>query len=244
MNMHKKTILITGATRGLGAALAHSFAQAGAEHLILIARTLSGLEALDDALAPHNVKTTLVQLDLNDQPQLLNLGPALSEKFSTIDVVIGNAGILGRLSPLTHYDVPMWHQVFTVNFHANWLLLKTLEPLYMKAPNPRLIFVTSGVAQKHLPYWGPYALSKSALESMVQLYANETSQSALRINIVDPGILRTDLFHEAMPGVDLNTVPHPSSIADVFLTLASDSYQQTGQIVQAKHFSKSSTHSK
>ena len=226
-----KVVLITGASRGLGAALAQAFAQEQA-HLILLSRQVSGLEHLDETLDQFNVETTLVPVDLANHDRLARLPEAIAQKYGRLDVLIGNAAILGGLSPITHFDDQLWHKVMDVNFHANWHLLKGFEVLLKQASHPRALFVTAGVANKNLAYWGAYAASKAALNQMVLTYAAENETSPLKANLIDPGVMATDLFKEAMPGVDLSKVPKPDDIAPAFLRHTAPEYQETGQLIK------------
>lgn len=233
--LKNKIALITGATQGLGAAIAKKFAQEGA-HLILLGRTVEGLEAIDDEISVYGVKTTLVPVELKDLSKLEALGPSLIKQYPSIDIFVGNAATLGQLSPLTHLSPPVWQEVLTVNLTANFYLLRSLEPLLRKSSAPRVIFVSTGVARSHLPYWGIYAISKAALESMALIYAAENKETSLKVNIVDPGVMRTRLFHQAMPGINLEDVPLPETVTDCFVYLASDECQETGQLVKGKEF--------
>lgn len=230
-----KIVLITGATRGLGAALAHRFAREGAT-LILMARRVDGLERIDQELEQYGVETTLVPLDLNKVDRLEGLPQALGDKYGRLDVLIGNAAILGHLSPVTHFSPKTFQQTMDVNVTANWHLMAGLECLLRNAKQPRSIFVTSGKAQTATPFWGPYAASKAALEVLVKTYAAEMEKTPLKINLVDPGIMTTDMFKKAMPGADLTEMPSPEDMTDVFLYLASEACQETGQIFKAREF--------
>lgn len=235
-----KIVLITGATSGLGSALAHRFAQEGA-NLILLGRDTEKLEALDDALSDYTgIDITLVPVDLKDFQRLQNLGVSLSQKYSRLDVVIGNAGMLGTLTPMPHQDPNVWQEVLNVNLTANFHLMKALDPLVKNSPCPRWIFVTSGVASKGLPYWGAYGVSKAALEEMVKIYAHEMESTPTRVNLVDPGMMATKLFKQAMPGKDLSQIPAPETMTDVFVYLASEDCQETGQMFKARDFAKAS----
>ncbi len=230
-----KIVLITGATRGLGAALSHRFAAEGAT-LILMAKRVDGLERLDTELEQYGVETTLVPLDLNKVDRLENLPQALGDKYGRVDVLIGNAAILGNLSPVTHFSPKTFQQIMDVNVTANWHLMAGLECLLRNSKTPRSIFVTSGVSQMANPFWGPYAASKAALEVLVKTYAAEMEKTPLRVNLVDPGVMATDMFKKAMPGVDLTQISSPKEMTDVFLYLAGEECRETGQIFKARGF--------
>jgi NAD(P)-dependent dehydrogenase (short-subunit alcohol dehydrogenase family) len=214
--MKNKVVLITGASRGLGAALAHRFAQEKAT-LILLAKSIQGLEKLDAELDQYNIETILVPVDLQQFDKLISLPSALGERFGRLDILIGNAAILGGLSPLTHYTPVQFQKIFDINVTAN----------------PRAIFVTSGASHSSMPFWGPYAASKASLECLIQTFAAEQEHTPWRINLVDPGVMATNLFHEAMPGIDLSTIKPPSESTNIFLEIAQDDYPHTGQIVKA-----------
>ncbi|MBT6116857.1 MAG: SDR family NAD(P)-dependent oxidoreductase [Rhodospirillaceae bacterium] len=226
--------VVTGASRGIGAAVAKRFAREGA-HLVLIARTQGGLEEVDDAVRTEGGSAaTLVPLDLRDFEALDRLGAALHERHGKLDVLVGNAGILGPLSPVGHIEPDSWQQVMDVNLTANWRLIRSLDPLLRQSDAGRAIFVSSGVAGFAKPYWGAYAASKAALEMMVKVYAAEVERiTPVRANILDPGVVRTAMRAEAFPGEDPMSLPHPDDIADIFLDLADPACTRTGEVVRA-----------
>lgn len=238
--LYKKTALITGATQGLGAALAMRFAQEGA-NLILLGRTIKALEAIDDQLAGFEVETTLVPLDLTESNKLESLGLSLATKYESIDIMVGNAATLGQLSPLTHQPPQLWQDVFDVNFQANFHLLRILNPLLRRSAAPRVIFVTCHVAQQTLPYWGAYAISKAALEHMAFLYAAENENTPMRVNVIDPGPMSTRLYFQAIPGADKSKIPLPETVTDYFVYLASEDCQKTGQLHKVNEYKISDT---
>ena len=205
--------LVTGASRGLGRALALAFAREGA-HVLLLARSAS-----------------LVPLDLTDGQAVDALGPSLYERFGRLDVLVGNAAILGALSPLPHIPSAHWDRVFAVNVTANWRLIRTLDPLFRRSDAARVIFVTSGVARSARAYWAPYSVSKAALEALAKTYANETADTPIRVNLVDPGALATRMRAEAYPGEDQATLPTPEQVTEIFVTLAMAENDVTGQLV-------------
>src|ERR1700742_704700 len=188
-----RVALVTGASRGIGRALALELARAGA-HVVAIARTQGALEELDDAIRAVVSEATLVPCDLKDHEALDRLGAALYERWGKLDVFIGNAGLLGPLSPLGHVDPPKWDDVMNVNVTANWRLLRSLDLLLRKSEAGRVLFLTSGVAHRaeFKPYWGPYAVSKAALEALARTYAAETATiTKVKVMLVNPGPLRT-----------------------------------------------------
>jgi NAD(P)-dependent dehydrogenase (short-subunit alcohol dehydrogenase family) len=225
--------LITGASRGIGRAVAEKFAQEGA-HVLLIARTSEALEAVDDAIRSLGGTATLIPLNLAHGPKIDALGPTLYERFGRLDILVGNAAILGRLSPLTHLPSQHWEQVLRVNVTANWRLIRTLDPLLRRSDAGRVIFVTSsGVANSGRAYWAPYSVSKAALEALAKTYANETQDSPIKVNLIDPGATATGMRAEAYPGEDQSTLKTAEEVAERFVALALPDFNQTGQIVQA-----------
>jgi NAD(P)-dependent dehydrogenase (short-subunit alcohol dehydrogenase family) len=224
--------LITGASRGIGRAVALRFAQEGAQ-VLLLARNRKGLEEVDDAIKAIGGKATLIPLDLADGKAVDALGPSLYERFGKLDVLVGNAAILGRLSPLTHIPAEHWERSFAVNVTANWRLIRTLDPLLRRSEAGRVIFVTSGVARIARAYWAPYSVAKAALEALAKTYANETSDSAIKVNLLDPGATATLMRAEAYPGEDQATLRTPDEVAERFVALAMPDWNETGQIVEA-----------
>lgn len=231
--LNNKIALITGASRGIGAAVAKHFAQEGAQ-LILVARSSSGLEAVDDEIQKYGPPAVLVPFDLADLPRIDDFAKSIAERFGQLDILIGNAAILGGLTPVTHMKPSIWHQVMTTNLHANWHLLRAFEPLLIKAHDARIVFVTSGITTHPSPYWGAYASSKAALEMMVKIYAAEVKHRAFKVNLIRPGVIRTDLRAEAMPGEDPSTLTAPEDITEVFVRLSEASCKWHGEIVDAR----------
>ena len=224
--------LITGASRGIGRAVAEKFAQEGA-HVLLLARNRKALEEVDDRIRAGGNKATLIPLDLADGQAIDALGPSLYERFGRLDVLVGNAAILGRLSPLPHIPAEHWERSFAVNVTANWRLIRTLDPLLRRSDAGRVIFVTSGVARSARAYWAPYSVSKAALEALAKTYANETGDSPIKVNLVDPGATATRMRAEAYPGEDQSTLRRPEDVAEAFVPLAMPDWLETGQIVDA-----------
>ncbi|HEU0072307.1 MAG TPA: SDR family NAD(P)-dependent oxidoreductase [Alphaproteobacteria bacterium] len=228
-----RVALITGASRGIGAAVAKRYAAEGA-HVILTARTVGGLEEVDDSIrkAGHG-EATLVPLDLAKGAEIDKLGPAILERFGKLDILVGNAGQLGTLSPMGHIDPPVWDRVFAINTTANWRLIRICEPLLKLSPSGRAIFVTSGAADGKHPYWGAYAASKAALEVMVKTWASELAESKVKANLINPGATRTRMRAEAFPGEDAMKLKTGEDIAGTFVDLASASETRQGEIIRA-----------
>ena len=205
-----KIALVTGASRGIGAAAALLLAQAGA-HIVAVARTVGGLEELDDKIKAAGGSATLVPLDMKDSEGIARLALALNERYQRLDVLLGNAGVLGVLSPLDHYQPPDWDDMMAVNVTANWQLIRCMNVLLQRSSAGRAVFMTSGVAHYARPYWGPYAASKAALEEMVRTYAAECANTNVRANLFAPGPTRTRMYLSAFPGIDPETLPTPET---------------------------------
>lgn len=223
--------LVTGASRGIGAAVAKRYARAGA-HVILLARTAGGLGEVDDAIREAGGAATLYPCDLRKVEGLDPLGPSILDRFGGLDIFVANAGVLGSLSPLGHIDPATWRQAFEVNVHANWRLIRTLDPLLRRSPAGRAIFVTASVASKPLPYWGVYGATKAALEHLARTWAAESAKSPLKINLVEPGPVATRMRAEAFPGETADKLRQPEDVTDAFIELASPDYRTSGGIVE------------
>jgi NAD(P)-dependent dehydrogenase (short-subunit alcohol dehydrogenase family) len=228
-----KIALITGASRGIGAAVALRFAGEGA-HVVLAARTVGGLEEVDDAIRAEGGSATLVPLDLRDLVKIDELAAALFDRYGRLDILVGNAGEFGVFSPLGHIPPAIWAEVMDLNLTANWRLIRAMDPLLRAAPAGRAIFVTSGAGREVLAYWGPYAVSKAGLETLVRIYAAEIAKTQVRANLIDPGIVRTRLRARAFPGEDPNSLPPPESVVDAFLALAEPNCSRNGEVVMAR----------
>lgn len=225
--------LITGASRGIGAAVAKRFAAEGA-HIVAVARNVGALEELDDAIGEAGGSATLVPLDMRELDRVDSLGPSLYERFGKLDILVGNAALLGTLGPLSHHDPKLWNDVMTVNVTANYRLIRTLEPLLKRSDAGRAIFVTSGAAERVSAYWGAYATSKAALNTMVLTWAAEMAKTNVRVNLLSPGATRTSMRAQAFPGENPETLPAPEEITDSFLALASPACTKHGEIVNAR----------
>jgi NAD(P)-dependent dehydrogenase (short-subunit alcohol dehydrogenase family) len=228
--LQDRIALVTGASRGIGRATALAFAAAGA-HVVAVARTQGALEELDDEIrARGGDPATLVPLDLKDMEALDRLGGALHERWGKLDVLFGNAGILGDLTPLGHVDPKTWDTLMAVNVTANWRLIRSLDPLLRASDAGRAIFVSSGAAHKCTAYWGPYSVSKAALEALARTYAAETVETPVRVMLVNPGPLRTRMRASAMPGEDPETLRTPDDLAPHIVRLASPEWSETGKL--------------
>lgn len=211
--------LVTGASRGLGFAAALGLARAGA-HIIALARTSGGLEELDDMIhSETGTGATLVPMDVRDGEAIDRLGLTIHERWGKLDILVGNAGTLGPLSPLGHLAPKDVDELVGVNLIANWRLIRSCDPLLKAAPAGRAVFITADQAQRHDPFWGGYAMTKAALDSLALTYAAECAGTSVSVSLFDPGIMRTALRARAMPGEDAQTLPLPESAVERLLTL-------------------------
>ncbi len=225
--------LVTGASRGLGAAVAQAFAREGA-HTVLVARTQGGLEDVDDAIRASGGAATLLPADLSDFDVIDRMGAAIYERFGRLDVVVGNHGILGPLTPMSHLSPKDWDRVMAANLTSHYRLIRATEPLLRLSPAGRAIFVTSGAADGRHAYWAAYAVSKGALEVMVKTWAAELASTTVRANLINPGGTRTRMRAEAFPGEDPATLPAPEQVAEAFIPLAEPSWNGNGEVVRAR----------
>jgi NAD(P)-dependent dehydrogenase (short-subunit alcohol dehydrogenase family) len=226
-----RVALVTGASRGIGRAVAVRFAREGAD-VVLVARTGAALEEVDDEIRAAGGTATLVPADLTDYAVIDRMGAAVYERWGRLDVLVGNAGVLGVLSPLSHISPEVWDQVLAVNVTANWRLIRSFDPLLRASKAGRLIFVTSAVSTGRA-YWGAYAASKGALETVVRTYAAEVAKSSVRANLINPGPTRTSMRANAYPGEDPATVKSPEAVTDLFVDLAGAACSRNGEVVTA-----------
>lgn len=217
-DLHNKIILITGASRGIGHAVALAAAKAGA-NLIITGRTIGALEELDDKIKAVGSTATIVQLDMSDHAAMPRLAMAIQRRWGKLDGLVANAAMLSPLTPLSHLDETVWDNTIAVNLTAQWHLIKAMEPLLLAAPAGRAVLVSSGVAEGIRPFWGPYAVSKAGLEAMGRVWAGETEKTNLRINILNPGGTATGMRASAFPGENPQMLPQPKDIAPAFLAL-------------------------
>lgn len=229
-DLEGRVVLVTGASRGLGYAAAKNAAARGA-HIVAVARTVGGLEDLDDDIQALGSSTTLVPLDLTDGDAIDRLGAAIFERWGHLDGLIGNAGLLGTLSPLPHIKPKEFAKVFDVNVTANFRLLRSLDLLLRQSDAGRAVFVSSGAAVSAKPYWGLYAASKAALDTMIKAYAGEMAITNVKANVFYPGQVRTAMRAKAMPGEDPMTLPAPDEVAPKMVDLVSPAYEKTGMRV-------------
>lgn len=214
--LNSKIALITGASRGIGAAIAERYAEEGA-HVLLVARTISDLEAVDDRIQAKGGKSTIIPLDLLEGNKIDALAGPLYERFGKLDILVGNAAILGDLRPTPHYSPEQWHEIIDLNLTANWRLLRALDPLLRKSLKGHALFVTSNVTSNIPPYWGAYTASKAGLEALIKTYKAEVRHTNLKVHLIDPGEVLTSLYTQAFPGVDGTTLKHPKDVTQLFV---------------------------
>ncbi len=224
-----KIALVTGATRGLGTAVAHDLAREG-EHLIALGRTIGALEELDDDIKDAGGIATLIGMDLRKGQDIDALGPTLYQRWGHLDVAILNAGILGPVTPVGHIGDTEWNEVIEVNLTANMRLLRTLDPLLRRAEAARVLVVSSGATQRPRAYWSPYLASKAGLEALVHCYADEVASTAMKVNIAYPGKTRTAMRAKAYPGEDPMTLPTPEEIASRLVDLVAPDISANGKV--------------
>ena len=225
--------LVTGASRGIGRAAALALAEAGA-HVICLARTTGALEELDDEIRKIGGSATLVPLNIRDFAGLDRLGQQIFERWGRLDALLGNAGSLGVLTPLAHLDPKVFAELIEVNVTANWRLIRSLDPVLRLSDAGRALFVSSGAARKNYPFWGGYAMAKAALESLALTYAAECASTNVKVNLLNPGPLRTAMRAKAMPGEDPDTLPKPAALAPSIVELLSPSCEKNGELVSFK----------
>jgi NAD(P)-dependent dehydrogenase (short-subunit alcohol dehydrogenase family) len=221
--------LVTGASRGIGHAIALTLARAGA-HIVVVARTTGALEEIDDAARACGSSATLVPLDMRDYAGIYRLASELNQRYERLDVMVGNAGVVGQRSPLDHIDPQNWDEVMAVNVTANWHLVRAMDALLKRSPAGRAVFITSGAATHARAYSGAYSVSKAALNVMARVYAAETDSMALRVNLFNPGPTRTRMRAQVMPGEDPMTLPTPENVAAKILPLCLPSCGETGKL--------------
>jgi len=224
-----RVALVTGASRGIGYQLARQMAAAGA-HVIAVARTVGGLEDLDDQIKADGGSATLVPLDLTDGPGVDRLGGSIHQRWGKLDIVVANAAMLGVIAPIGHVEAKVFDKVMALNVTGTWRLIRSVDPLLRLSDAGRAIVLSSGAAHSARAFWGPYAASKAAVEALARSWADETKNMALRVNIVDPGATRTAMRAQAMPGENPDTLPVPADVAASIVRLASPSLTDTGRI--------------
>jgi NAD(P)-dependent dehydrogenase (short-subunit alcohol dehydrogenase family) len=224
-----RVALITGASRGIGAALALELAKLGAQ-CVLVARTQGGLEEVDDAIRSAGGKpATLLPFDLQKAEKDIDMiGPSIVERFGRLDILVHNAGTLNKLTPVAHIEPRDWAEVMAVNLTASWRLIRSCDPPLRASDAGRAVFVTTGRVLRPRAYWGMYGASKAGMEHLVMTWAQEVEATSLRVNLVDPDIVATKMRAAAMPGEDPSTIPQPADVAPGIATLCLPSETRHG----------------
>jgi NAD(P)-dependent dehydrogenase (short-subunit alcohol dehydrogenase family) len=226
-----KIALVTGASRGIGRAAAIALGGEGA-HVICVARTVGGLEETDDAIQKAGGSATLVPLNLKDFAAIDRLGASIFERWKKLDAFFANAGTLGVLTPLSHLDPKVFQELMDINVTANWRMIRSFDPLLRQSEAGRALFVSSAAAHRHTPFWGGYATSKAALEMLAFTYAAELTGTNVKVNVLDPGPVRTLMRAKAMPGEDPATLPRPEELTPMILEALSSDYDKTGEMIK------------
>ncbi|MDM9629194.1 SDR family NAD(P)-dependent oxidoreductase [Rhizobium sp. S152] len=229
VNLSGKVALVTGASRGIGYFTALELAKAGA-HVIACARTVGGLEDLDDAIKAAGGSATLVPFDLADMNAIDALGASIFERWGKLDILVANAGVLGVISPIGHIEAKVFEKVMTINVTATWRLIRSVDPLLTRSEAGRAIILSSAAAHRCRPFWGAYSASKAAVEALSRTWAGESENTPLRITSVDPGATRTAMRAQAVPGENPETLPHPSEVAKAMMPLLAPDYTETGKL--------------
>lgn len=224
--------LVTGASRGIGAATAIELARLGAR-VVVTARTQGGLEETDDAIRALGGEATILPLDLREGEQIDAIGPTLLQRFGRLDILVHNAGSLGRLTPVAHILPNDWSEVVAVNLSAAWRLIRTCDPLLRLAPAGRAVFMTESRAREPLAYWGAMGATKAGMEHLVQTWAQEVASTRLRVNLFDPGPVATRMRSNAFPGEDRTPLPAPEAVAPTLAALCLASEERNGELVRA-----------
>jgi NAD(P)-dependent dehydrogenase (short-subunit alcohol dehydrogenase family) len=210
--------LVTGASRGIGAAVAIELARRGA-HVVATARTQGGLEDTDDAIRSIGGSATLLPLDLKEGEQVDAIGPSIYQRFGRLDILVHCAGVLGRLTPVSHIMPRDWDDVIGVNMTASWRLIRTCDPLLRNAEAGRAVFITDTRANQPKAYWGPYGATKAGMAHLVLTWADEVRQTRIQVHLFDPGVVATRLRAQAMPGEDPTALRKPADVAPAIAAL-------------------------
>ena len=231
--MSARVALVTGASRGLGKAAALHLAESGVE-IIATARTVGGLEELDDAITGAGGKATLVPMDLSDRPAMAKLAKVVHERWGRLDILVANAGVLGVLTPVGHLDEEVWDEVVDTNLSAIWRLIRVFDPLLRLSDAGRAVLVTSAAAGEARPFWSAYCASKAGMEALGKCWASEVEKTNLKVNILNPGGVATSMYGAAYPGADLESMPQPEDIAPAFAALCSPDCARNGEVLHAR----------
>jgi NAD(P)-dependent dehydrogenase (short-subunit alcohol dehydrogenase family) len=222
--------LVTGASRGIGAAIAVELGRLCAQ-VVITARTQGGLEETDDAIRAAGGNATILPLDLRESDKIDAIGPTLFQRFGRLDVLVHNAGALGRLTPVPHILPDDWAEVVGVNLTATLHLIQTCDPLLRQAPAGRAVFVTESRAREPGAYWGAVGSTKAAMEHLALTWAHEAATTRLRVNLFDPGPVATRMRAKAYPGEDASMLAQPEAVAPALVRLCLPSEDRWGVLV-------------
>ena len=226
----QRVALVTGASRGIGRAVALALAEQNI-HVLLLARTQGGLEDVYDEIVTSDGEATGVPMDLTDYDAIDRLGGVIAERWGKLDIFVGNAGILGPISPVAHMTPSEFEKTLAINITSNARLIRALESLLLASDAGRAVFLTSGAAYSAKPFWGAYSTSKAALDALVKSWANEQKNTSLKINLYSPGPVRTAMRAQAMPGENPSTLPTAEDVAPQIVSMCAPDYQETGEII-------------
>jgi len=229
-----KIALVTGASRGIGAAISLELAKLGA-HVILTSRSVGGLEEVDDSIRSFGGSATISPLDLLDIEKIDHLGALVFDRYKKLDILVGNAGLLGTLGPINHLDPKVWDETLNINLTANWRLIRSFDPLLRQSSAGRAVFITSTAGQLIRPYWGIYAVSKAALQMLVLTYAKEVEKTKIKVNLFNPGGTRTAMRAQAFPGEEPSAVKSPENVAKQIIPLTLEECEAMGEVIRAKN---------
>lgn len=233
VTLENRLILVTGASRGIGKAVAIAAAKAGAE-LVITGRTIGALEEVDDAITAAGGNATIVEMDMKDYAAMPRLAAAINSRWKRLDGYVGNAAMLSALTPVPHIEQDVWDDNMAVNLTGQWHMIKALDPLLRAAPSGRAVLVSSGAAKGIRPFWGHYAATKAGLEALGRSWAGESEHTNLRINMIDPGGTATGMRASAFPGEKPETLPQPADIAPAFLALLAENCAHHGELLSAR----------
>ena len=213
-----KVALVTGASRGLGRSIAKSLALGGAE-LIIVGRTISALEELDDEIKSIGSKSTIVPMDLEDNEKIDILGGEINKKWGKLDILVSNAGIVGEITPISHLDPKIWNKVINLNLNVNFRLIRSFEPLLKNSDKSYAIFISDNNIKKINPFWAAYNISKLGLETLVETWKKEITLTNINAIVFNPGDMKTDLRASFMPGEKNNDLSTPEDISKKIIDL-------------------------
>jgi NAD(P)-dependent dehydrogenase (short-subunit alcohol dehydrogenase family) len=228
-DLKDKVVLVTGASRGIGYQAAKETARRGA-HVVAVARTVGGLEELDDEIQAAGGSTTLVPLDLRDGDGIDRLGAAIFDRWGKLDGLISNAAVLGVITPVPHLKQKDFDQAFAVNVTANYRLIRSLDLLLRQSDAGRAVFISSSSARSARAFWGLYAATKAALEALIKSYAAEVATTPLKVNAFYPGAVRTAMRAKAVPGEDPDTLPRPEVVVPKLVDMVTPGFAETRMV--------------